>query len=237
MQLWSSVFLNGTVENETGDWATCVAPLPAWRKITEENDGQRLIAQIQVGEKIIFAALGTPVQGDENDRVYLPTWMIDQLGSEGIGETADISWLSQEAFPEATRIVLRPHDSAFYYADAKEELERALTRLGVLRQGDTVLIPLEVLGGYQIAFDVITTEPANIVLAQGDEVVIEFEAALDGAAEAQSGQPEPEPVPEAAPFFPELIAPEPPPIPAGNVLGGTIRLNPDGTRWNPWRNA
>jgi hypothetical protein len=244
MQLWSSVFLNGTVENETGDWATCVAPLPAWRKITEENDGQRLIAQIQVGEKIIFAALGTPVQGDENDRVYLPTWMIDQLGSEGIGETADISWLSQEAFPEATRIVLRPHDSAFYYADAKEELERALTRLGVLRQGDTVLIPLEVLGGYQIAFDVITTEPANIVLAQGDEVVIEFEAALDGAAEAQSGQPAPEPVPEAsaplaesAPFFPELIAPEPPPIPAGNVLGGTIRLNPDGTRWNPWRNA
>ena len=231
MELWSSLFLD-----ETTDWATCIAPLPAWRKITEENAGQRLIAQITLGEKTIFAALGNPVQGDEFNRIYVPTWMLDLLGSEGIGEEAEVSWLSQDAFPEATRIVLRPHDSAFYHADAKEELERALTRVGVLRQGDTIMVPLEVLGGYQVAFDVILTEPANIVLAEGDEVAIEFEAALDGAAEAQDGAA---PVALPEPFEEEAMvqteAPAQAQEPQGNVLGGTIRLNPDGTRWNPWR--
>jgi hypothetical protein len=155
--------------------------------------------------------------------------MIDHLGTEGSGESVAVDWLSQDAFPEATRIVLRPHDSAFYHADAKEELERALTRLGVVRQSDTLLIPLECLGGYEIAFTVEITEPANVVLAQGDEVVIEFEEALDAIQPVQ-----PEPIPEEAPIIP--LEEE---MPQGRRLGGgeAPRIMPDGQRWNPWKHG
>ena len=128
MELWSTIFI------DSSDWATCILPVQKWREVTDEHEGSRLIAEITVGDKSIYAALGTPIH-DDTDRMYLPNWMLDQLGVCGEGEEAVVSWRSEEAFPEATRIVLRPHDSAFYHADAKEELERALTQLGILRQG------------------------------------------------------------------------------------------------------
>ena len=140
----------------------------------------------------------------------------------------EVTWLTQEAFPEATRIVLRPQDSAFYHADAKEELERALTRLGVIRTGDTILVPLDCLGGYEIPFDVVLTEPANIVLAQGDEVIMEFEEALDAISSEEE-------VEEESEEETEVVTPEP--EPQGQKLGGEVRYLPDGRRWNPWRDA
>jgi hypothetical protein len=161
-----------------------------------------------------------------------------------MGEQVEVAWLSQEAFPEATRIVLRPHDSAFYHADAKEELERALTRLGVLRQGDTILVPISSLGGYEIAFDVMITEPANLVLAQGDEVVMEFEGALDVPPAPPAAEVVPAPSAPSASLPAQLQediwnvlpAPVPAPLPAGIPLGGgPTRRMPDGRAWNPYR--
>ena len=165
------------------DWATCSLPIGIWRQVTEENPASRLIARISVHERDIYVALGQPCE--EGDGIFVPSYMLDHLGVEGCGEKVLVEWLTQDAFPEATRIVLRPEDSAFYYADAKEELERALTRLGVLREGDTFVVPLVMLDGYKTAFNVVRTEPANIVLAEGDEVVIEFEEALDVAPEPE----------------------------------------------------
>ena len=227
MELWSTIFTDST------DWATCILPVHAWRRVTDDNEGSRLIAKITVGEQTIYAALGTPVQEDDTAKLYLPTWMLDQLGVVGEGKNAEVSWLSEEAFPEATRIVLRPHDSAFYHADAKEELERALTQLGILRQGDTLVIPLACLGGFEVVFDVVVTEPANIVLAHGDEVAIEFEGALD-AIETPEMRPD-TPRPESPELFEEIL-PAPQIIP-GQQLGGQARLMPDGRRWNPWRDG
>jgi hypothetical protein len=219
MEVWSSVFL------EERDWATCSLPVHAWRRITEDNPAARLIAEITHDEKKIYVALGTPTnEGTGTDNIYIPSWLVDHLGIEGSGQHADVTWLTQDCFPEASRIVLRPHDSAFYHADAKEELERALTRLGVIREGDTAVIPLGCLGDYEIPFDIVKTEPANIVLAQGDEVAIEFEEALDAVAP----EPEPEPAPAPAPA---------PTGPVGIMLGGEVRYMPDGTRWNPWKHG
>ena len=197
----------------------------------EEIGGNRLIAEIEGGGKTLYVAVGSPIpmQNDGYDRVFAPTWLLDQLGLRGSGEDVVVRWRSEEFFPEATRIVLRPHDSAFYHADAKEELERALTQLGVLQAGTTILLPLEVLGGYEIPFDVVCTEPANIVLMQGDEVALEFEAALDGAAEAQAA--EPPPMAETQEMLPVAAEPEP----VGHTLGGTVRRMADGRPWNPWR--
>jgi hypothetical protein len=222
MELWSSIFL------EEHDWATCSLPVHAWRRITEENPAARLFAEITHDEKKIYVALGTPTnEGAGTDTIYIPSWLVDHLGVDGSGERVEVRWLSQECFPEASRIVLRPHDSAFYHADAKEELERALTRLGVIHEGGTVVIPLACLGDYEIAFDIIKTEPANLVLAEGDEVAIEFEEALDAAV--------PEPIPEPVEFTD--ILPAVAEIPAGKAVGGEERFMPDGTRWNPWKHG
>lgn len=189
MELWSSAFL----PEEQPDWATCAIEVGQWRRLTSKhNDASRLIAQIQPicdsssrGEQPFYVALGSPVQPIHESpipKLYLPSWVLERLGNDGTGDVAEVKWLAQDAFPGATRIVLRPHDSAFYLVDAKEELERGLTRLGVLVEGTTVEIPLASLGGYTVTFDVVKTEPANIVLAHGEEVAIEFEEAWDAAS-------------------------------------------------------
>lgn len=184
MELWSSAFL----PDDAPDWATCALEVGQWRRITcEHEDASRLIARIQLvgSEEPFYVALGSPVQPVHESaipKMYLPSWIIERLGASGAGDVAEVDWLPQDAFPEATRILLRPHDSAFYHADAKEELERGLTRLGVLVAGTTVEIPLDALGGYRVTFDVVMTEPANVVLAHGEEVAIEFEEAWDAAA-------------------------------------------------------
>jgi hypothetical protein len=112
-------------------------------------------------------------------------------------------------------------------------LERALTLLGVLQAGSTITVPLTVLGGYEIQFDVMVTEPASVVLMQGDEVALEFEAALDGAAEAQA----PIVTPVLAPMTDEPMIPVAPlePVEPGHTLGGQTRRMADGRPWNPWR--
>ena len=94
------------------------------------------------------------------------------------------------------------------------------------------MIPIGGLGGYEIAFDVVVTEPANIVLAEGDEVAMEFEEALD----APSAPLEPEEF-EAEPFEEGAMI-ETPPVLNGHVLGGEpTRRMPDGRAWNPYRVA
>lgn len=228
VNLWSAAF----VSDDPFDWATCAVNPHMWNQVTDANPGaRRLIAQIDAGGNRIYMALGTPIYTTETlTPLFLPNWCMGLLGVEGMGEEAMVTWMTEEAFPSATRIVLRAHDSAFHTVDAKEELERALTRLGVLRQGDTILIPIEGLGGYEIAFDVVVTEPSDIVLAEGDEVVIEFDAALDAPVEPEPEVPEPE-VPE--PEVPEPLEQMLPP--PGNVLGGISRRMPDGRAWNPYR--
>lgn len=223
MEIWSTAFIT------TPEWATSTVSPREWNRITEDNPGSRLISQIQYRDRNVYVALGAPNPKIEGGGLYLPSWILDNLRVEGSGQMAGVEWLTEQAFPEATRIVLRPHDSAFYHADAKEELEIALTRVGVIQQGDTLLIPLASLGGYEVAFDVITTEPANVVLAQGDEVAIEFEESLDTTMIERPVTPVPEPV----------VEPEVEPEPQGNLLGGdsVTRIMPDGRRWNPWRDG
>lgn len=109
----------------------------------------------------------------------MPLWMIDaaQFGGEGEETTLDI--LDEEYFPEATKIVFRVVDSAIYNADIKEELEKALSSIGVVREHTTLQIPVEALGGYKVEVFVSKTEPANLVLCDGEEVAVEFEEPVD----------------------------------------------------------
>jgi hypothetical protein len=249
MELWSTTFL----EEGPGEYATCAVTVSDWRRLTDEHEGvKRLIAQITVPEtgKVQYAALGSPISlnwqaGQQNaGQLFLPPWMLERLEITGCGEHAEVEWLSEEAFPEATRIKLRPHDSAFYHVDAKEELERCLTRVGVLQLGQTIPLPLEGLGGYEVQFDVVELEPAQIVLANGEEVALEFDEALDAATAGVGASAVAPPVPEpTAPptedwssLVPDLVAPAPAEESAGYRLGGQNRPRlADGRPWNPWR--
>lgn len=209
---------------EETDAATCNVNINEWRRIHEDED-QRIFAKVSVGPKTAYIALGAPVTEvipmSDHTSVFLPQWLLDMLGTEGSGETVEIEWLNAEHFPEATRIVLRPHDSAFQHSDIKEELERALTSIGVLQLGSTVPVSLKELGGFTVNFDVVGLEPTALVLMQGDEVAIEFDEAVDAIPV------EPEPVPEA------LEGPTPmlPSINSGQKLGGVQRA----AGWNPYR--
>ena len=182
-----------------------------------------------------IAPIGHPVMGEEQGEkeiydIFLPLWMIDAAHLSGEGEVSTMEILDEEHFPEATRIVFRVIDSAFYNADVKEELERALSSIGVIRKQSILQIPVQALGGYQVEVFVSETEPANIVLCDGEEVAVEFEEPVD-----QITPPRPlTPIPEPPPLLPnDLMVPSgflgPQPQPQGfqafqgegRLLGGS----------------
>jgi hypothetical protein len=67
-------------------------------------------------------------------------------------------------------------------------LTESLSRLGVLKKGDTVLLNLEELGGYEMGFYVSELEPADIVLLNAEEVVVEFEEAADDVVDDEGAE-------------------------------------------------
>jgi len=224
---------------------TCNVSLAEWQRIHSENPGmRRIFARCILEGREIVCALGEPVEATQLEglgtNIFFPLWLLEGVEASPIGEQYDIDWISDEYFPKATRIVLRPHDTAFYHADTKNELEYALSQYGVLRRGTTIPIEIQALGYYRIEFDVVLTEPADLVLMEGDEVEIEF----DGALEDLANEPEDvvdnvvdEPI-IAPPIvdFP-MIPEEPPLVLQGHVLGTERNrpMLPDGRPWNPWR--
>jgi hypothetical protein len=216
MQIWSHAFLD-----EAG--TTCIIEEGLWRRVLEDTQARRIIAEIRVGGLSAYCAVGSPIPRQGGEKIYAPQSVLERLYLEGMGEEVEVVWHSEEAFPEATRLVLKPRDEIFFNTNVKEELEVALTRIGILRVGDVIRFPLESLNGYEVEFDVRVTEPASIVLMQGDEVAIEFEQEM----------PMPVPVPVPEPFE------EGPVIPVsalfGRALGGANRVSADGRPWNPYR--
>ena len=105
--------------------------------------------------------------------------MIDSAGISGLGDEVEIEVLNEEAFPPATRIVLKVVDSAFYTSDIKEELEKALSAIGVIRKHTTLQIRVSSLGDFPVDLFIANTEPADVVLCDGEEVALEFEEPVD----------------------------------------------------------
>jgi len=197
-------------------WSKAYAPAPdtdtfsiqvdksLWEDVMRQEGSRRKFLSIEHPEGFDswIAPIGQPVQvdhGEENPstrNLYLPLWMIDAGHFGGEGESAVVNIMDEEFFPEATKIVLRVIDSAFYNADIKQELERALSAMGVIREHTTLQIPVEALGGYAVEVFIAETEPANVVLCDGEEVAVEFQ----------------EPVDQIAPPRPPTLIPEPPQV-------------------------
>lgn len=234
-----------------------------WEEVIGEEMGRRVFLRIQnpQSEAQWIAPMGQPVQRSEEDtetvnpNIYLPLWMLDAAQLEGIGEPLQVTFLSEEAFPEASRLVFQVVDSAFYNSDVKDELERALTAIGVVQQGTTLQIPIEALGGYNVEVFVAETEPATTVLCDGEEVAVEFREPVDQFMPALAPPPPrpPTPIPDELPMliprgqmpFENLIPQQPQPPPRresyaptsgtafqgeGRVLGSDPSIQPP-----PWR--
>ena len=241
--IWSQDFL----EDNTG-LTTCSLDETEWQRIHAENsEAKRIFASVTVGEQTHYIALGRPIRnsGIESDSpsLFVPPWLCTWLAVGGDGSACTVEWLTEESFPEATRIKLRPHDSVFFDANIKDELDYSLTQYGVLKRGTTIPVAIESLGGLIVYMDVMETEPADCILMQGDEVAIEFDKALDSAepdAEADAeAVPDAEPDAGAVPqesFDAVIPTASVAPEPTGHTLGGISRPpGPDGKRWNPWR--
>ncbi len=248
---WSAAYSTDSVEQ-----TRVYVSVNEWRRIHDENsDSARIFGRFIVGDKDVFCALGEPIGMDqfdkENERVpiIIPNCALAILGIEGSGEDVEVTWLTEDAFPNATRVILRPHDSAFFHSDIKEELERELTTFGVIMEGTTIPVTVQSLDGFSVQMDIIRTYPANVVLLDGDEIVFEFETALDvpeapvtpevvRAFPSYETVPVAEPAPVPAFPFVETVIPVAEPLaePVGHRLGGVNHAPlPDGRLWNPWR--
>jgi hypothetical protein len=194
--------------------------LNIWRTWMEENpEATRLFLRIYHPEHVddlntFMVPIGDPVRGGENENaIYLPTWMIDANKYQGAGEEAIVEIVDASSLPRATRIVLRPVDSALHEVDVVSVFEKYFSRLGVLQEGKLYLVPLEELGGFHVSVYVEKLEPAAEVYLDGDEVPLEFERAVDYV------EPPPRP-PTPIPAVPALLVPGHPDlmVPA-NFLG------------------
>jgi len=147
--VWSQEFL----EERQRDEHVCLVGQDQWQRIHEEQeDVRRVFLRLrpqaeETGD--LVAALGHPVLTTDLDvgtrPIFLPGWMLQTLRLEGMGEAVRVEVLNDEALPAATKIVLRPHDSAFYGVDSNEELEPVLTRFGVLTAGTTIPVRVDAL--------------------------------------------------------------------------------------------
>ena len=177
-----------------------------WEKAMQDESSRRKFLRIPKNDsgEAWIAPIGQPVITDYDDSeskeerrydIFLPLWMIDAWALIGEGEEAEIQTMNEEYFPQATRIQLRVIDSAIYNSDIKDELEKALSALGVIQEHTTLQIPVSALGGYLVEVFVSETEPANIVLCDGEEVALEFEEPVDQIAAPPPRPPTPVPPP------------------------------------------
>lgn len=200
-------------------WSKAYCPLPdtdpytisvskrVWERCMRYENCQRMFVCVKnpLGNDW-FAPMGSPVDNNEDDidDIFVPLWMIDSGSLPGDGEIIQAEVMEREAFPEATRLIFRVVDSAFYSSQIKEELEKALSSLGVIRRHTTLQIPLSSLDGFNVDVFVSETEPANVVLCHGEEIPVEFEEPVD-----QIPQPPvervPTPIPEPPPSLSAML--------------------------------
>jgi hypothetical protein len=215
---YSTYFLESDVEPYS-----CYVNESLWKQITNDLMANRIFIRINNGTEFWICSLGQPIYTSFNstNHIYVPKWMLEQIGLEGVGENIEIDMFPSDIFDYSRKIVLQPHTSISHIESIQDLLSYEFTKLGVLKKDSTIVV------NETLKFEVVGLEPASIVLCEGDEVVLEFVESLDSLARP------PTPYPFEA--FPPILAAEPsaPLIEEKTApsLGGTHREG----RYNPWR--
>lgn len=182
-----------------------------------EEGSARWICVLSRGEgeddQVVRIALGDPVgESTQQERnLYVPAWLLESVGLEGIGEEMTVRFERSEDMPRATRLKLRILGDVPEDIDMRELLEEPLSQLGVLRTGQ--MLPAPVLEGLEILVEEAVSGASEAeedapVFLDGAEIALELET--DAPALAP-------PVPvSSAPQEPEDFGlPIPLPMPSG----------------------
>lgn len=220
--IWSTEYLELDLDSYT-----CYVNEYIWRRITNEQTTNRMFARITKGEKFWICALGAPIRTEfEDNALFVPNWMLEQIGCEGNGNPLEVEWMPSEAFDQSTKIVLQPIDTDSMIDNIQELLSIELTKLAILQKNTRILVKIPELDGFEIEYIVRDLEPASVVLCQGDEVELEF---------YEERVRVPTPIPELPELLFNDMVPSAPPIssPSNDIptLGGIKRNG----RFNPWR--
>ena len=219
LQVWSKDYS----PTQCSDQFTTQVSHDLWQRIMRDEEGKRHFLRIHDW----IVPCGQPVTY-EGDHAFLPLWMIDSAGMGGLGDEVNAVILTEEAFPPATLIVLKVIDSAFYNSDVKDELEKALSAIGVIRKHTTLQIRVSALGDFPVDVFVVNTEPADVVLCDGEEVALEFEEPVDHFEPAAERPPTPIPPPFEE--LPSILPNEWSEAGAGHTLG-TSTIAADISEW------
>lgn len=206
-----------------------------WERVIRSESEGRVFLRISNEAKEWIAPLGQPISDyTDEEYIYIPQWMLLASGFTGSGEEIHCEVMNTEAFPEATKLTLRVVDSAFYNSDVKEQLELSLSSIGVVRKHTTLQIPVTALGGYPVEIFVSATEPAELVLCQGEEVAVEFEEPVDHfePPEVQTRRPDtPPPCPLVYESLVPMEAHQPILFPGAGQRLGTLDSSYQGPEW------
>ena len=238
-KIYSTLFLEQDV-----DAYNCYVNETLWKRITNELMANRVLIRINGSNKFWICSLGQPIYTSFNstNHVYVPSWMLNQIDTAGIGEELEVEWFPSDIFDYSTKITLQPHTSCAHIENIQDILSNELTKLAILQKNTTIEVVLEDTD-IPIKFDVISVEPASIVLCEGDEVELEFLESFDSVARTATPRtapprtatprtaPQRTPTPYPFEAFPAALYNEEV-LSAPPVVGGVKREE----RYNPWRN-
>lgn len=178
--------------------------LEGWLQRAEFQNGKPLLARLISSNGISrVCCVGSP-HFQAREHIYIPQWLMENLGIDS--ENTICLELITEEIPDATKICLKPLDTAIYHTDIRECFERSLDMFHVIETGSMLTVEVESLGGYKVYAYVNNVEP-GMMGRLGGEVEVEF-------LEPDGGVPE--------------FARPPTPIPPLNDIHEEV-LNPDNT--------
>lgn len=145
----------------------------------DDESSQRWICVLGDGDQEIRIALGDPVSGGTTveRQLYIPGWLLESVGFEGIGEELLIRFERSESLPRAQNLKFHRIGDVPEGFDIRELLEHPLSELGVIRQGQ--MIPVPVLEGTLLQLESCGTD--GYVFLDGAEVGLEIEGDLPAA--------------------------------------------------------
>jgi hypothetical protein len=139
------------------------------------DNSQSMIVSVESNETNIsrICSLGAPHQ-NSTEQVYVPAWILENLGfDQGSFENTVTLRPFLDNLPNATKIYIKPLDTAIYHTDIRECFEEALQTFHVLQEGTLLKTQVSALGNYEVSAYVDRLEPASIVRL-GGEVHVEF---------------------------------------------------------------
>lgn len=148
--------------------------------VEDEDSSQRWICVIQSEDQEIRIALGDPVPSEANmpnyeRQLYVPGWLLESIGLDGVGEELTIRFERSEALPRARHLKFKLIGDVPEGFDIRELLETPLSELGIIRQGQ--IIPVPVLEGVLLMLEECGgAENDGYVFLDGAEVGLEIES-------------------------------------------------------------